>query len=263
MVISVKMRPAPPKARAPRCTRCQSSGMPSSAEYMHMGESTTRFARIHVAQPERLEHRWNVRAPDGQSPLLLLVREIARHRLDEFRRAHGKIVIGDGFRPRHQAEGELDRIVVPEASKMFEPDQGDIGGVLGLLDILAPVALEGRQCRSYVIAMLAESLEQGDRVFHGKLGARADGKMRCRLGVADQNDIVLHPALVADHGEVAPQRAVGDQGWPSNSCGKDTFQKSCATRFHSSPPARPATRSRDRSRSPRSNVPAHTGSNGR
>ena len=42
-VISVKTSPAPPMARLPRCTRCQSLGVPSSAEYWHMGETQTRF----------------------------------------------------------------------------------------------------------------------------------------------------------------------------------------------------------------------------
>src|SRR2546430_15824569 len=43
-VISVITSPAPPIARLPRWTRCQSFGVPSSAEYWHMGEQTTRLA---------------------------------------------------------------------------------------------------------------------------------------------------------------------------------------------------------------------------
>ena len=43
-VISVMTRPAPPTARLPRCTRCQSLIVPSSAEYMHIGEQTIRFS---------------------------------------------------------------------------------------------------------------------------------------------------------------------------------------------------------------------------
>ena len=42
-VISVKSRPAPPTARLPRWTRCQSFGVPSSAEYIHMGDNTIRL----------------------------------------------------------------------------------------------------------------------------------------------------------------------------------------------------------------------------
>ena len=42
-VISATTRDAPPAARLPRWTRCQSFGVPSSAEYWHIGDTTTRF----------------------------------------------------------------------------------------------------------------------------------------------------------------------------------------------------------------------------
>ena len=42
-VISVITRPAPPMARLPRCTRCQSFGCPSSARYWHIEETTIRL----------------------------------------------------------------------------------------------------------------------------------------------------------------------------------------------------------------------------
>lgn len=45
-VISVITSPAPPMARLPRCTRCQSSGMPSSAQYWHIGDTTTRLTSV-------------------------------------------------------------------------------------------------------------------------------------------------------------------------------------------------------------------------
>ena len=45
-VISAMISPAPPAARLPRCTRCQSFGVPSSAEYIHIGETTTRFDSV-------------------------------------------------------------------------------------------------------------------------------------------------------------------------------------------------------------------------
>lgn len=41
--ISVMVSPAPPSARAPRWTRWKSAGSPSVAEYMSMGETTTRL----------------------------------------------------------------------------------------------------------------------------------------------------------------------------------------------------------------------------
>ena len=39
-------RPAPPTARLPRCTTCQSFTTPSFAEYMHIGDTTTRFGMV-------------------------------------------------------------------------------------------------------------------------------------------------------------------------------------------------------------------------
>ena len=39
-------RPAPPTARLPRCTRCQSFTVPSFAEYMHIGDTTTRLGMV-------------------------------------------------------------------------------------------------------------------------------------------------------------------------------------------------------------------------
>ena len=45
-VISVTTSPAPPSARAPRWTRWKSFGVPSSALYMSMGETTTRFSTV-------------------------------------------------------------------------------------------------------------------------------------------------------------------------------------------------------------------------
>ena len=43
---SVMTSPKPPVARAPRCTRCQSSGTPSVAEYWHIGASQTRLRAV-------------------------------------------------------------------------------------------------------------------------------------------------------------------------------------------------------------------------
>src|ERR1700733_10368039 len=44
-VASTITRPAPPTAREPRWTRCQSLGKPLSDEYWHMGETAMRFLR--------------------------------------------------------------------------------------------------------------------------------------------------------------------------------------------------------------------------
>src|SRR4029453_3997126 len=42
-VISAITNPAPPIARLPRCTRCQSPINPSSATYWHIGDTTSGF----------------------------------------------------------------------------------------------------------------------------------------------------------------------------------------------------------------------------
>jgi len=45
-VASVLTRPAPPTARLPRWTRCQSFASPSSLEYWHIGETPMRLRRV-------------------------------------------------------------------------------------------------------------------------------------------------------------------------------------------------------------------------
>src|SRR5450755_3377301 len=45
-VASAITAPAPPTARLPRCTRCQSPAKPSSLEYSHMGETAMRLRKV-------------------------------------------------------------------------------------------------------------------------------------------------------------------------------------------------------------------------
>ncbi len=45
-VASTITRPAPPTARLPRCTRCQSLARPSCAEYWHMGDTAMRLGKV-------------------------------------------------------------------------------------------------------------------------------------------------------------------------------------------------------------------------
>ena len=84
--------------------------------------------------------------------------------LDELRRPQRQVVVGDGLRARHQAEGEAGRVHVPEAVDMLEPDQRDVGGMLGLLHLLAPPGLEmGERRRDVAPAGGAERLVERDR----------------------------------------------------------------------------------------------------
>src|SRR5580765_2993506 len=43
---SVRTSAAPPAARVPRCTKCQSFEKPSTLEYWHIGETTIRFDSV-------------------------------------------------------------------------------------------------------------------------------------------------------------------------------------------------------------------------
>ena len=54
---SVITIPAPPIARLPRCTRCQSLAKPSSELYWHIGETAMRFGSV-MPRCVRGEKRW-------------------------------------------------------------------------------------------------------------------------------------------------------------------------------------------------------------
>src|ERR1035438_9820351 len=45
-VASIITSPAPPTARLPRCTRCQSDANPSTLEYWHMGDTAIRLRNV-------------------------------------------------------------------------------------------------------------------------------------------------------------------------------------------------------------------------
>ena len=166
---------------------------------------------FHLAQLERLEHRRRGLVDiDVEAFGAHLLRKRLVDLADELRRAQRQIIVGDRLGAGHDAERELHGIEIPEAVDMLEPDQRHVGGVLGLLDLLAPAVLVGLQ-RGIDRRRLRHGVGQRDRVFHRELGAGADREMRGRLGVAEQHHVVLDPALAADHREIAPHRAVDQQ----------------------------------------------------
>src|SRR5436309_14236671 len=63
-VASTTIRAAPPTARLPRWTRCQSLHIPSSALYWHMGDMTIRLRRV---TPRRVNGVRRVGEPVGRS----------------------------------------------------------------------------------------------------------------------------------------------------------------------------------------------------
>ena len=155
----------------------------------------------HAAQTERLEHRrQRLRRHRQAKPSARTSRATTWSACStKCGRAQRQVVVGDRLGARHQAEGEAGRVHVPEALDVLEPDQRDVGRVLGLLHLVAPLGLEVRERGGDVAAAgRPEGLVERDRVLHRELGAGADGEMRGRLGVADQHDVVGDPALAAD-----------------------------------------------------------------
>ena len=77
--------------------------------------------------------------------------------------------------------------------------------MLGFFDFLAARHLEVVQ-RLFDIGAAdgLEGVEQRTGIFHGELGAGADGEMRRRLGVADQDDVIHHPTLIGNTREISP-----------------------------------------------------------
>ena len=83
-----------------------------------------------------------------------------------------------------------------------------------------------RQSLLHVLpACRAERLVERDGVFHRELGAGADGKVRRRLGVADQHDVVHHPVLIRDPREITPQRTIDHQPVALQLFGKNFLEK--------------------------------------
>src|ERR1035437_10007051 len=56
-VAPVRTSPAPPAARLPRGTRCQSDGKPSTLEYWHIGETKTLFRKV-TSRSDSGENSW-------------------------------------------------------------------------------------------------------------------------------------------------------------------------------------------------------------
>ena len=177
--------------------------------------------QLHLAQPQRLEHRRHrIFGIDVEPFGADLPREGAVDLGDEVRRAQREIVVGDRLGAGHDAERELDGIEIPEAVDVLEPHQRHVGGVLGLLDFLAPARFIKLQ-RGVDRRRGMHRVRQRNGVFHRELGAGADREMRGRLGVAEQHHVVLDPALAADHREIAPHRAVGQQRIAAEEPAKD------------------------------------------
>ena len=144
----------------------------------------------HLAQAKGREHGRRSRRHVEALARPHVAGEPAIHRIDETGVAQAQIVVGDLLRARDQAEGELQRIMVPCALHVLEPGEGDIGRVLGLRHLLAAGVLVGGEGGAHA-GLCAKRPGQGNGVLHRQLGARADGEMRRALGVAEQDDVAV------------------------------------------------------------------------
>jgi hypothetical protein len=159
-----------------------------------------------------------------------------------------EVVVGDRLGARHQAEGELARVHVQKRSTCSN-QTSETSAACWVFSTSSRRAVSNAW-RANPSTPLPSELEERDRVLHRELGAGADGEMRGRLGVAEEDHVVHHPALRSDHREIPPHRAVGDQPWPASSSAKSFSRKRADS--SSSGRGRRARRSPDRSRRSRS-----------
>ena len=181
----------------------------------------------HLAQLEAGEHR---RGP-GLAIILagLAIQALVERGVDagdEVRVAHEQVVVGDRLGATHDDHGELLRAHVPGAVHVLEPGQRHVGIVLDDLAGGAPLVLVGLERGVDVGFGLGDHrVGQGDRAFHGELGAGADRVMRRRLGVAEQHDVLVRPLVAIDAGELSPVGAVQQQGMAGQFVGVEKFQR--------------------------------------
>ncbi len=158
--------------------------------------------QFHAAQLERREHRppHGIFAGAGE-PL-----EPRFRALEPVLVAQPQILVADALRAGQQRIIELHRIETQIALDILEPFQrisrrrlqAQHFGAAGVL-----VFRKRRRKRRFGV----EIIRHGDRAFHGKLGARADGEMRRSRGIAHQHDVAMRPFLAQHAGKIQPCRA--------------------------------------------------------
>ena len=196
-VISVKTKPAPPSAREPRCTRWKSLGVPSTALYISIGETTTRL-RSSSSRNRKGTNIGGIGAPA----------EPALDPPDVGRVAQAKIFVADALAAGEQAVRELLGRQGRVTRNVLEPLGRVTRGVLQLenLDLSRP--LRTAAARVEIVRRASTSASaRADRILHRQLRARADREVRGVCRVADQHDVAVGPAFVADACEVEPVAA--------------------------------------------------------
>ena len=172
---------------------------------------------LHLAQPQRLEHRRHRacryrRRSRWRGPACANALSTSR---DEIRRAQRQIVVGDRLGAGHDAEGELHGIEIPEAVDMLEPDQRHVGGVLGLLDLLAPAVLVGLQARHRPSARCA--IASASAIASSIASLVPEPIEKCAVALASPSSTMLSltQRLLRIIGKLRHIERLVSSGWPS------------------------------------------------
>src|SRR3954453_7469689 len=115
--------PAPPTARLPRWTRCQSFAKPSTLEYWHIGETTMRLRRV---RPRRGR---GSKSTLPSSPTPLACGDMQGHRI-----AGGRAAPDLESRGRVQRSGELRDDLAGTHAEQRHEDAGDLDACSGQTD---------------------------------------------------------------------------------------------------------------------------------
>ena len=159
--------------------------------------------QFELSQPEGLEERRDLLRP-------VAIGEAGLHPGRELGVAQRERAEGDPPGARQQVEGELQGLLVDVLLDVLEPLQRGLRRALEGEHDRTPFGLVGRERRGDV-RLLVQVRREGERVLQRELGPGADREVRRVRGVADEHDVVMRPALIADGGEGDPLRVVGQQ----------------------------------------------------
>ena len=115
--------------------------------------------------------------------------------------------MADALAAGEQAVGELLRRQVHVARHVLEPFHAIARGALQLAAPRDGAPSDRRRAQRPDLRSQVDVPGEGDGIFHGELGARADGEVRRVRGIADQHGLAVVPALAHDAVEVQPRGA--------------------------------------------------------
>ena len=197
-VISVKTSPAPPSARAPRCTRWKVVGhavLGAVHRHRRHHDAVLAAPSAEAEGQEHRRHRMLLRRAQGA------LAEPALDPLEIGLVAAAEILVADALATRQQRIGELARREPGIARHVLEPLGRVARGRLQPHHLDPTLGLVGRErCGQTVVAR--NGARQRDRVLERELGARADREMRGMRRVAHQHQIAAHPRFVRDAREM-------------------------------------------------------------